>query len=248
MNNIEQLQEYINNAKYIVAFTGAGISTESNIPDFRSSGGLYMKDFDGLSPEQILSGRFLRERKNKPMFFKFFKTRMNVLLDKKPNRSHLFLSNLEKVGKLKAVVTQNIDNLHNLAGNTNVLELHGNYSVFKCASACGARYTVEYFNKVMETTDIPICECGGIIRPNTVLFDEWLNDETFEESMKQLKLADVVLAIGSSLQVQPAAGLLEEVSDTCKLIILNRDNTPYDHRASLVIRENCGEVFDNIKL
>ena len=249
-DRIVQLQKYINDSKYIVAFTGAGISTESNIPDFRSSSGLYMKDFDGKSPEQILSGRFFREKKNKPMFFKFLKTRMNVLIGREPNRSHKFLADLEKTGKLKAIVTQNIDNLHNLAGNANVLELHGNYSKFRCNSACGfgTEHTCDSFMKQMETKEIPTCECGSVIRPSTVLFDECLPDDVFDKAITECFKADLLIAIGSTLQVQPAAGLLSERNKECKLVIINKDTTPYDSRANLIIRENCGEVFDRIKI
>lgn len=174
---------------------------------------------------------------------------MNVLLNREPNRSHKFLVALEKAGKLKSILTQNIDNLHNQAGSTNVFELHGNYSKFRCNSACGRPYTVADFTTLMENSEIPTCECGGVIRPCTVLFDEYLDDTVFEGGIQEAKKSDLMIAIGSTLQVQPAAGLLSERDrKNSKLVIINKDKTPYDSRADLIINENCGEVFDQIKL
>ncbi len=242
-----QLQAILDASTNVVAFTGAGISTESGIPDFRSSGGLYMSEFGGKSPEQILSRKFFRE--DKKTFFSFLKTRMNVLLNREPNRTHLFLSNLEKTGKLKAIVTQNIDDLHNKAGNTNVLELHGNYSRFRCDSACDTTFTCDDFMKQMETAEIPLCtSCGGVIRPGTVLFDEWLDDKTFEKSIEAISQADLLIVIGTGLQVQPAAGLVRELPKTGKMVIVTESTTPYDKLAALCIREKCGDVFDGIQI
>lgn len=248
--NINKLQEYIGNAKHIVNFSGAGISTEfpSSIPDFRSSSGLYMQDFSGKSPEEILSRKCFRE--NPKLFFKFLKTRMTMFDGKKPNRSHLFLAQLEKVGKLKAIITQNIDGLHRDAGNkdSKILEIHGTHRTYRCNSACGTCYTTEEFLNKLTTSDIPLCECGGIIRTNTVLFDEPLDDDIFEEAIRECKKADLMLVVASTLIVQPAASLLSEINKECKLVIINNDWTPYDRKADLVIRENCGDVFDKIKI
>ena len=240
---ISILQEYINNAKYIVVFTGAGISVESKIPDFRSSSGLYMKDFGDKNPEQILSKKCFREEPK--LFFKFLKTRMNMF---DGNRSHKFLAQLEKIGKLKTVITQNIDGLHRDAGNENVLEIHGTHRTYRCNSACGTSYTTEQFLDKLTNSEIPICECGGVIRTNTVLFDEPLDDDTFEKAIDECKNADLLISIGSTLIVQPAASLLSEINKDCKLVIVNNDWTPYDKKADLVIRENCGDVFDKIKI
>jgi NAD-dependent deacetylase len=244
--NIDKLQEYIDNAKYIVNFSGAGVAVESKIPDFRSSSGLYMKGFDGKSPEEILSRKCFRE--NPKLFFKFLKTRMTMFDGKLPNRSHLFLAQLEKVGKLKTIITQNIDGLHIDAGNTNVLEIHGTHRTYRCNSACGTNYTTDEFLNKLNNSDIPLCECGGIIRTNTVLFDEPLDDDTFEKAIGECKKADLMLVVASTLIVQPAASLLSEINKDCKLVIINNDWTPYDRKADLVIRENCGDVFDKIKL
>jgi len=244
--NIDKLQEYIDNAKYIVAFSGAGVSVESKIPDFRSSSGVYSKDFGDKNPEQILSRKCFRE--DPKLFFRFVRSRLSIFDGKNPNRSHLFLAQLEKSGKLKTVITQNIDGLHKDAGNVNVLEIHGTHRTYRCNSACGADYTTEQFLDKLTNSDIPICECGGIIRTNTVLFDEPLDDDTFEKAIDECKKADLLISIGSSLIVQPAASLLSEINKNCKLVIINNDWTPYDRKAHLVIRENCGDVFDKIKL
>jgi NAD-dependent deacetylase len=244
--NIDKLQEYIDNAKYIVSFSGAGISVSSGIPDFRSSSGLYMQDFSGKSPEEILSRKCFRE--NPKLFFKFLKTRMTMFDGKLPNKAHLFLAQLEKVGKLKTIITQNIDGLHIDAGNTKVIEIHGTHRTYRCNSACGTNYTTEEFLNKLNSSDIPLCECGGIIRTNTVLFDEPLDDDTFEKAIEECKKADLMLVVASTLIVQPAASLLSEINKNCKLVIINNDWTPYDKTADLVIRENCGDVFDKIKI
>lgn len=244
--SINKLQEMVDAAKSIVVFTGAGISTESGIPDFRSSNGLYMSEFDGKSPEQILSRRFFRE--NKKTFCSFLKKRMNVLLNREPNRSHKALAAWEKAGKLTGVVTQNIDDLHNKAGNTNVMELHGNYSKFRCDSACGASYTCDDFMKKIETEEIPKCECGGVLRPCTVLFDESLDDATFEKAIVEISRADLLIVVGSSLMVQPAAGLVRELKKGANFVIINTTGTPYDKLATLIINENCGDVLEAIKV
>lgn len=238
-----ELQELVKTANNIIAFTGAGISTESGIPDFRSTSGLYMKgEFEGYTPERILSSRFFRE--NKKVFFSFYKQRIMSMRDKKPNRTHFALKKLEDSGKLKLVINQNIDNLLQSAGIKNVLDLHGNITQFRCISSCkGKNYTADEF---MALGEIPKCECGGVLRPNVVLFDEWLDDDTFDKAYYAAKQCDLMIAIGSSLVVRPACSLISEIGDTCKLVIINRDVTPYNKRADLIINKDCGDVMEEL--
>jgi NAD-dependent deacetylase len=237
------LSELIKEANYVVAFTGAGLSTESGIPDFRSSSGLYLSGkYEGHTPEQILSNRFFR--KNKEIFFSFYKERIMSMNGKQPNRAHFALKKLQDLGKLKSTINQNIDNLLQSSGVTNVLDLHGNITTFRCMSACGKSYNDVEFMKMLEETPVPRCECGGIVRPNTVLFDEWLNDDIFDAAYHEAKKADLMIAIGSSLVVRPACTLLDEITENCKLVILNKGETPYDKKATLVINEPCGEVLE----
>ncbi len=230
------LSELIKESNYVVAFTGAGLSTESGIPDFRSSSGLYLSGkYEGYTPQQILSMNFFR--RNKEIFFSFYKERIMSMCGKEPNRAHHALKVLQDIGKLKSVINQNIDNLLQTAGVNNVLDLHGNITSFRCISACGKEYKAEDFMKLMESHPIPRCECGGIVRPNTVLFDEWLNDDIYDASYYETKKADLFISIGSSLVVRPACTLLEEINENCKLVILNKEETPYDKRAHLIIHE-----------
>jgi len=240
MNLIELLRE----SKYALAFTGAGISTESGIPDFRSSNGLYTSgDFAGMNPESILTRKTLRTKPN--LVLKFYKERLMRMVDKEPNRAHLALKKLEDMGKLKGIISQNIDNLHNKAGSTNVMELHGNGSKFRCNIECGERYTYEDFLSKLEAEEKPMCRCGmSFIRPDVVLFDEWLNDEVYDKAFFEAKKCDLMIAIGSSLMVQPAARLVDEIPVEAKLVIINQGETPYDSKADLVIRDNCGEVLE----
>jgi NAD-dependent deacetylase len=240
------LLELVKNSNNIVAFTGAGISTESNIPDFRSSNGLYSTGrYKGYTPEQILSRLFFL--KDKATFFAFYKERLSNLMDKQPNRSHYALVKLEEIGKLKYIITQNIDNLHQKAGSKKILEMHGNGSRSHCIS-CQKKYVYEEFEKLLNesTNNIPRCDCGGVIRPSTVLFDEWLDDNIFDKAVEEIKTADLVIAIGSTLLVQPAAGLLSERSKECKLVIINNSATPYDSKADLILNGNCGEILEEL--
>jgi len=240
-----ELFELVKEANYVVVFTGAGLSTESGIPDFRSTSGLYLSGpFEGYTPEQILSARFFRA--NKPVFFSFYKQRIMSMADKQPNRAHLALQQLEVRGKLKAVINQNIDNLLQRAGVQNVFDLHGNISQFRCVSACGTPHNQEEFIRLLETDTIPRCECGGVIRPNTVLFDEWLDDEIYDAAMKEAKKCDLMISIGSSLVVRPACDFPVSIGDTAKLVIINNTPTPHDHRADLVINKSCGEVLEEL--
>jgi len=243
------LLELIKNSKNIVAFTGAGISTESGIPDFRSTGGLYTSGpYEGYSPEQILSNRFFREPKNKPLFFQFYAERIMRICDKEPNKAHLALKKLEDMGKLTAVVTQNIDNLHKKAGSQNVFELHGNCTRFRCNSACGEPCDYEKFVALVEENKIPTCpNCGGVFRPCTVLFDESLPDDQYDGAYYAIEDCDLLIVIGSSLTVMPACGLVTGYIPTGRpLVILNNSETSLDKYAKLVIRESCGEVLDNV--
>lgn len=236
--------ELVKNARYVVVFTGAGISTESGIPDFRSANGMYTSGkYKGHRPEEILSQRFFR--KDKELFFAFYNERLHNLLTKKPNRSHYAIVRLEELGKVKAVVTQNIDNLHQLAGSKVVYDLHGNGSKARCIS-CQEQYNYDQFSVLLESSPIPRCNCGGIVRPSTVLFDEALDDDVFDAAYWEIKKADLLISIGSSLVVQPAAGLIKEKLPECKLVILNHTPTLYDKLADLVIQENCGEVLENL--
>jgi len=240
------LEKLIKESKYVTAFTGAGISTESGIPDFRSTGtGLYESGkFSGYSPQQILSRRFFSI--NKEIFFLFYKERLHNLLNKKPNRSHYALVKLEEVGKLKTIITQNIDNLHQTAGSKNVLDLHGNGSKSHCIS-CQEKYNYEQFSEMLEKSSVPRCVCGGIVRPSTVLFDEWLNDDIYDLSVKFIKESDLIISIGSSLSVMPAAGILEyRDKEKCKLVIINNTETYFDKYSALVINENCGDVLEKL--
>lgn len=237
-----ELLQLIQEAKFIVAFTGAGLSTESGIPDFRSSSGLYLRgEFEGYTPETILSNRFFR--KNKKVFFSFYKQRIMSMVDKQPNRAHYALKKMEDKGKLKAVINQNIDNLLQKAGVQAVLDLHGNITQFRCTSACGKNYTTDEFMALDENST---CECGGTIRPNTVLFDECLNDQTFDAAYYIAKGCDLMIALGSSCVVRPACTLLSEIGDTAKLVIINKSETPFDKRADLIINRPCGEVLEEV--
>lgn len=239
------LLQLIKDAKHIVVFTGAGLSTESGIPDFRSSSGLYLSGkYEGYTPERILSQRFFRE--NKPIFFSFYKERIMAMRDKQPNRAHYALQKLQSVGKLQSVINQNIDNLLQKAGVTNVFDLHGNINTFRCISACGKDYNADEFMALLENSEVPKCDCGGIVRPNTVLFDEWLDENIYDAAYFEAKKCDLMISIGSSLVVRPACSLLSEIGDTAKLVIINNTTTPYDKKADLIINRPCGEVLEEV--
>ena len=240
-----KLLELIKEAKHVVAFTGAGLSTESGIPDFRSSSGLYLSGkYQGYTPEVILSNRFFRV--NKPIFFSFYKERIMAMVDKLPNRAHYALKKMQDVGKLNSVINQNIDNLLQKAGVQNVFDLHGNITTFRCLSACGHVCDTAEFMAKLETSEIPRCECGGIIRPNTVLFDEWLNDDDFDKAYFEAKNCDLMISIGSSLVVRPACTLIEEIGPNAKLVIINASPTVFDRKAALLISRPCGEALEEV--
>ena len=236
---IEKLQEIIDKSNNIVFFGGAGVSTESGIPDFRSKDGLYHMKYK-FPPEEILSHSFFMD--NLDEFYRFYKDKMNSL-NVLPNVSHKFLAKLEKAGKLRAVITQNIDGLHTKAGSKNVLELHGTIYKNHCME-CGREYSAEY---VFNSEGVPKCECGGIIKPDVVLYEEALDDFTVMQAINYIKQADTLIVAGTSLTVYPASGLVRYFRGK-NLVIINRDTTDYDNMAELVIHEKLGDVFGKLKI
>ncbi len=234
---IEQLREMIDNSSNIVFFGGAGVSTESGIPDFRSVDGLYNQKYK-YPPEQILSGSFFKS--NPQEFYKFYHDKL-VLHDVMPNKAHLRLAELEKQGKLKAVITQNIDGLHQAAGSQNVLELHGTIHRFYCTS-CGKEASPIDANAC---NGVPRCTCCGIVRPDVVLYEEQLNDHVITEAVRYISEADTLIIGGTSLNVYPAAGLIRYYKGK-KLVLINKDSTPYDSYANLIINDKIGEVFAQV--
>ena len=240
MDKIKELQKIINESTGIVFFGGAGVSTESGIPDFRSQDGLYNHKYD-YPPEEILSSRFFFN--NTKEFYKFYFDKM-INLDVKPNDCHLKLKELEDAGKLKCIITQNIDGLHEMAGSKNVITLHGTVYKNHCID-CNKQYDIDYVLRYKN--DIPKCECGGIIKPNVVLYEEALNDHDMNLAIANILEADTLIIGGTSLNVYPAAGLIRFFNGK-NLIIINKDATSYDELATLVIREPIGKVFKEIKV
>lgn len=220
-------------------FGGAGVSTESGIPDFRSVDGLYNQKYD-YPPEQILSHTFFMH--NTEEFYRFYRDKM-LCLDKKPNKAHLKLAELEKSGKLTAVVTQNIDGLHQAAGSKKVYELHGSVLRNYCMK-CGKFYTAEY---IKNSNGIPKCECGGVIKPDVVLYEEGLDDSTVLGALSAIQTADTLIIAGTSLTVYPAAGFISYFKGD-NIVLINRDETPFDSKADLVLHEKVGELLDKINV
>lgn len=239
MNTLEQLQNVIDNGKRIVFFGGAGVSTESGIPDFRSVDGLYNQKYD-YSPEQILSHTFFMH--NTEEFYRFYRDKM-LCLDKKPNKAHLKLAELERAGKLTAVVTQNIDGLHQAAGSKKVYELHGSVLRNYCMK-CGKFYSAEY---IKNSNGIPKCECGGVIKPDVVLYEEGLDDSTVSGALSAIQTADTLIIAGTSLTVYPAAGFISYFKGD-NIVLINRDETPFDSKASLVFHDKVGELLGQINI
>ncbi len=235
---IELLQTYINNSNNIVFFGGAGVSTESGIKDFRSKDGLYNEKYK-YPPEQILSHSFFY--KNTKEFYKFYRDKLNCL-NVLPNICHKYLVKLEREGKLKAIITQNIDNLHQKAGSTNVIELHGTIYKNYC-DKCHKFYPPEY---IWNTKDIPKCNCGGIIKPNVVLYEEPLNEFDILKAINYIKNSDLLIIAGTSLTVYPAASYISYFQGK-HLVIINKDKTPGDNIADLVINDNLGNVFKKLQ-
>lgn len=235
---IELLQTYINNSNNIVFFGGAGVSTGSGIKDFRSKDGLYNEKYK-YPPEQILSHSFFY--KNTKEFYKFYRDKLNCL-NVLPNICHKYLVKLEREGKLKAIITQNIDNLHQKAGSTNVIELHGTIYKNYC-DKCHKFYPPEY---IWNTKDIPKCNCGGIIKPNVVLYEEPLNEFDILKAINYIKNSDLLIIAGTSLTVYPAASYISYFQGK-HLVIINKDKTPGDNIADLVINDNLGNVFKKLQ-
>lgn len=230
MNEIDKLVEIIKESKYIVAFTGAGASTDSGLKAFRGKDGLYSTLYMGYQPEEILSIDFFR--KHRDIFDKYVEEKL-AIYDVKPNAGHLALAELEKMGKLKAVITQNIDDLHQQAGSKNVLELHGTLKKWYCLD-CGKKWERSFK-----------CECGGIVRPQVTLYGEMLDETVVELAIKEIERADTLIIIGSSLTVYPAAYYIRYFKGK-NLVIINKDATQYDGEASLIINDNFSKVFTEV--
>ena len=239
MSTLEELQSVIDKSKRIVFFGGAGVSTESGIPDFRSVDGLYNQKYD-YPPEQILSHTFFVHKTSE--FFRFYRDKM-LCLDKKPNKAHLKLAELERAGKLTAVVTQNIDGLHQAAGSKKVYELHGSVLRNYCMK-CGKFHSAEY---IKNSNGVPKCECGGVIKPDVVLYEEGLDDSTVTGALSAIQTADTLIIAGTSLTVYPAAGFISYFKGN-NIVLINRDETPMDKNADLVIHDKVGEVLSKIKV
>ena len=237
MTNVEQLRQWIKESKTAVFFGGAGVSTESGIPDFRSVDGLYSQKFE-YPPEQIISHSFYVRKPE--YFFRFYREKM-LPLGFEPNVTHKVLAQLEKEGHLAAVVTQNIDGLHQKAGSKNVFELHGSVLRNYCVK-CHKFYSAEF---VRDAKGIPLCDCGGIVKPDVVLYEESLNQDTLAGAVSAIRRADLLIVGGTSLTVYPAAGLLQYYRGN-RLVLINRDETPYDDYANLVFHDSLGKIFSQL--
>ena len=238
MEQIEKLKEIVNGSSNIVFFGGAGVSTESGIPDFRSVDGLYHQNYD-YPPETILSHTFYRQKPEG--FFRFYRNKM-LCLGAKPNAAHLKLAQWEKEGKLKAVITQNIDGLHQAAGSKMVLELHGSVLRNYCEE-CGKFFDAEY---MLHSKGVPKCgDCGGPVKPDVVLYEEGLDDKTLRDAIAYIRNADVLIIGGTSLVVYPAAGLIDSYRGN-KLILINKTPTARDSGADLVVQGSIGEIFSSL--
>lgn len=238
MTQIEQLQQMITDSQKIVFFGGAGVSTESDIPDFRSADGLYQQKYK-YSPEQIVSHSFFMRQPE--AFYEFYKDKM-MFLDAKPNAAHLKIAELEKAGKLTAVVTQNIDGLHQAAGSQNVLELHGSILRNYCMK-CKKTYDAHF---VKNASGVPRCTCGGMIRPDVVLYEEGLDSGIITQSIRAISEADMLIIGGTSLVVYPAASFIDYFQGKY-VVVINIGETGKDSMADLVIREPIGHVLSQIK-
>lgn len=232
-----EFKEYVTSSNNIVFFGGAGVSTESGIPDFRSTDGLYNQKYD-YPPEVILSHTFFVNHTEE--FYKFYRDKM-IYDDAKPNITHKVLAELEKSGKLKAIVTQNIDGLHQMAGSKTVYELHGSIHRNYCTK-CHKFYGLDF---IKNSSKIPICVCGGTVKPDVVLYEEGLNENILLNAIKAISEADVLIVGGTSLSVYPAAGLIKYYKGN-KLILINKTSTPYDKNANLVIYDSLGNVMGKI--
>ena len=237
MTKLEKLKKWIDESSSIVFFGGAGVSTESGIPDFRSVDGLYNQKFD-YPPETIISRSFYE--RDPAYFFRFYREKM-LPLDHEPNITHKVLAKWEAEGKLSAVVTQNIDGLHQKAGSRAVYELHGSVLRNYC-TRCRKFHSAEF---VKNAPGIPRCDCGGIVKPDVVLYEEGLDQDTIEKSVMAIRSADLMIVAGTSLTVYPAAGLIRYYRGT-RLVLINRDATPYDRYANLVFHDSLGNIFSQL--
>lgn len=237
MNNIEKLREIVENSRRIVFFGGAGVSTESGIPDFRSADGLYHQQYD-YPPEEILSHTFFMRHTEE--FYRFYRDKM-LCLTAKPNKAHLKLAEWEREGRLRSVVTQNIDGLHQAAGSKRVHELHGSVLRNRCMS-CGKRWGVE---RITACDGVPHCDCGGVIKPEVVLYEEALPEDTVTAALSDIRCADTLIVAGTSLTVYPAASYIRYFGGG-HMILINRDQTQYDGMADLVIHDKVGEVLSQL--
>ena len=237
MDRLEVLKRWIGESSRIVFFGGAGVSTESGIPDFRSTDGLYSQKFD-YPPETIISHTFYERKPD--YFFRFYREKM-LPLGFEPNITHKVLASWEQQGKLSAVVTQNIDGLHQKAGSKKVYELHGSVLRNYC-TACGKFHSAEF---VRDAAGVPKCDCGGTVKPDVVLYEESLDQKTIEKSVMAIHNADLLIVAGTSLTVYPAAGLIDYYRGN-RLVLINRDATPYDNRADLVFHESLGTIFSRL--
>ena len=234
MGDLETLKRWVAESDNIVFFGGAGVSTESGIPDFRSVDGLYNQEYD-YPPETILSHSFYQ--RNTEEFYRFYKKKM-ICKEAKPNKAHLALAKLEREGKLRAVVTQNIDGLHQMAGSKEVLELHGSVHRNFC-TRCGKCYNAD---DILGAEGVPLCSCGGTIKPDVVLYEEGLDYTVMQKAVSYIASAEVLIIGGTSLTVYPAAGLIDYYRGE-KLVLINKSATPMDGRADLVIAEPIGEAL-----
>ncbi|MCI1209758.1 MAG: NAD-dependent protein deacylase [Treponema sp.] len=241
---IEKLQNFIDESDHIVFFGGAGVSTESGIPDFRSTDGLYNQKWD-YSPEQIISRSFFETKTAE--FYRFYREKL-IIKGIKPNAAHYKLAALEKAGKLSTIITQNIDGLHQAAGSKNVFELHGSTLRNHCVT-CGAFYDIDFIaDRKNDSDGIPRCiKCGGIIKPDIVLYEESLNETCIEGALKAIRQADMLIIGGTSLTVYPAAGLIDYYKGR-RLVLINKTPTYGDASADLIIRGAIGEILSNIKI
>ncbi len=236
-SKLDTLKTWVDEAERMVFFGGAGVSTESGIPDFRSVDGLYNQKYD-YPPETIISASFFRRKPE--AFYDFYRDKM-LPLDCEPNITHKVLARWEREGRLAAVVTQNIDGLHQKAGSKNVLELHGSVLRNYC-TRCGKSWSARF---VKQSKGVPLCDCGGIIKPDVVLYEESLDQNILEQSVQAIYNADVMIVAGTSLTVYPAAGLLRYYRGK-RLVLINRDRTPYDDEADLVFHESLGTIFSQL--
>ena len=240
MNTVEKIVEIINNSDNVVFFGGAGVSTESGIPDFRSVDGLYNQKYD-YPPETILSHTFYRRKTTE--FYRFYRDKM-ICKEAKPNIIHQVLAKLEDQGKVKAVITQNIDGLHQMAGSKEVLELHGSVHRNYCEE-CGKFFDADF---IMQSKDVPKCDesgCEGFVKPDVVLYEEGLDDETIRKSIEYIRNADVLIVGGTSLAVYPAAGLIDYYRGN-KLILINKSATAKDSVADYIYQGSLSEVFSKL--